>query len=184
MQSSLNSRLVLLYRSSTVSRLLIKRLVKQQSAWIWRRPFWDFIALMTRLTKIAQARKKIVQHLHRRGHVADFKVTPVLVMRWWNLLYNAIFDDKILPPKKILVKNFREVWGECHPYSKKGLVKLHINSEFLDRKQFVTILAHEMIHQWQWTNEECQGKMTHGESFKRWAPVLKKVLNLPLAESY
>ena len=137
---------------------------------------------MTQLTKIA-ARKKIVRHLRRRGHVADFKVTPVLVMRWWNLLNDALFDGKLIPPRTITVKNFRSIWGDCTPLAKKGHVHLKIASEFIDRKDFLSILAHEMIHQWQWTDVGV-GEMTHGQTFWQWEPTLKRVLNLPLAESY
>jgi hypothetical protein len=131
---------------------------------------------MKNLTKIA-ARKKITTHLKRRGHVADFKVTPVLVMRWWNLLNKAVFDDKLLPPRRIVVRAFREEWGWCQPMSKKGHVILGIHSEFMDRKQFIETLAHEMVHQWQWT---FTGTMTHGKTFREWAPILKKTLDLPL----
>jgi hypothetical protein len=134
-------------------------------------------------TKIA-ARKKIVQHLRRRGHVADFKVTPKLVMRWWNLLNKAIFDGKLLAPKKIICKAFRGDYGWCMPLSTKGHVHLGINSEFFDRKTFLAVLAHEMIHQWQWTDEEFGGRLTHGETFWRWESVLKNNLKLPLFESY
>ena len=135
---------------------------------------------MTRLTKI-EARKKIVAHIKRRGHVSDFIVTPVLVMRWWNLLNNALFDGKLQPPHKIVVKNFRDAYGWCLPMARKGKVQLGINSEFIDRKTFITILVHEMIHQWQWTEI---GEMTHGKSFWEWQGPVKRILNLPLYESY
>ena len=102
-------------------------------------------------------------------------------MRWWNLLNNALFDGKLLPPRKIVVKDFRDEYGWCLPMATKGHVQLGINSEFDDRKTFITILAHEMIHQWQWT---VIGEMTHGKTFWQWKDPLKKILNLPLYESY
>lgn len=102
-------------------------------------------------------------------------------MRWWNLLNNALFDGKLIPPKKIIVKAFRNEHGWCNPLSKQGHVQLGINSEFHDRKEFITILAHEMIHQWQWTEV---GEMTHGQTFWQWKPLLKRVFNIPLNEKY
>ncbi len=105
-------------------------------------------------------------------------------MRWWNLLNKALFDGKLLPPQKITVKNYRAVHGNCWPMAEKGHVHLQINSEFMDRKEFIAILAHEMIHQWQWTDESAKGKMTHGDTFWQWESTLKRVLNLPLAISY
>lgn len=124
-----------------------------------------------------------MQHLRRRGHVADFKVTPVLVMRWWNLLNNALFDGKLLPPRKIVCRAFRNDCGWCMPMAKKGHVQLGISSEFGDRKEFIAVLAHEMIHQWQWTVDG-GGRMTHGETFWQWEKQLKRVFNLPLHETY
>ena len=135
---------------------------------------------MTRSTKI-EARKKIVAHIKRRGHVSDFIVTPVLVMRWWNLLNKAIFDSTLTPPHKIIVRNFRDSYGWCMPMAVKGKVQLGINVEFEDRKTFLTILVHEMIHQYQWTHI---GEMTHGKTFWMWKKQIKQVLNLPLFESY
>jgi SprT-like family len=104
-------------------------------------------------------------------------------MRWWNLLNNALFDGKLLPPHKIVVRCFRGDHGWCLPMAKKGKVQLGISSEFGDRKEFLTVLAHEMIHQWQWTDDG-GGRMTHGETFWQWETTLKRVFNLPLAESY
>lgn len=148
-------------------------------------------------TKV-EARKKIVAHIKRRGHVSDFKVTPVLVMRWWNLLNNAMFDGKLVPPKKIIVKEFRSMHGWCHPMGKKGHVQIGINSEFYDRKTFLAILVHEMIHQWQWTDaaELVHGKdtmvwekpiadiMNHGKTFWQWKKPVREILDLPLNISY
>jgi hypothetical protein len=102
-------------------------------------------------------------------------------MRWWNLLNNALFDGKLIPPKKIIVKKFRDDLGRCQPLSKKGHVILGICSEFYDRAQFISILAHEMIHQYQWT---FVGEMTHGKSFWEWKEPLKTILDLPLHVSY
>jgi len=135
---------------------------------------------MTQLTKVA-ARRKIVAHLKRRGHVSDFKVTPVLVMRWWNLLNKALFDGKLTPPHKIICRTFRDDHGWCQPMAGKGQVKLGICNEFVDRKEFITILVHEMVHQWQWTEV---GEMTHGKSFWQWEKTVKRILNLPLSEKY
>lgn len=120
-------------------------------------------------------------HLKRRGHVTDFNVTPILVMRWWNLLNDALFGGKLLPPRKIIVRAFRCENGWCMPLSKKGHVHLGINSEFEDRKTFIMILVHEMIHQWQWTEV---GEMSHGKTFWQWQGLIKRTLNLPLQEAY
>lgn len=130
---------------------------------------------MTRLTKIA-ARKKIVSHLVRRGHVADFKVTPILVRRWWNLLNKAVFNGKLPSPTQIECKAYHNVWGLCI-VDQNDEFQFKINSEFLDRKAFITVLAHEMVHQYEWVT---YGRMTHGKNFFAWKPILKKQLDITL----
>ncbi len=137
---------------------------------------------MKKLTKTKiEARKKIVSHLKRRGHDSNFNVTPLLVMRWWNLLNQALFDSKLIPPRRIVVRAFRDDNGWCEPRSKKGHVNIGINSDLEDRKEFLMILAHEMVHQWQWTEV---GEMTHGKTFWQWKGPIKRILNLRLSEVY
>jgi hypothetical protein len=139
----------------------------------------------TALTKKA-ARKKIVAHLERRGHVSDFKVTPVLVARWWNLINEALFDGKLIQPHRIVVRKFRNDHGWCIPMAKKGKVILGINSDFFDRKQFICVLVHEMVHQWEWSNGfwSDNPSQQHDKSFWQWKQPIKEILNLPLYESY
>jgi hypothetical protein len=105
-------------------------------------------------------------------------------MRWWNLLNVALFDSKLIPPRKIIVKAFRNNYGWCYPLATKGHVYLGINSEFFDRKTFIAVLAHEMIHQWQWTDESAHGQTSHGKTFYQWEHTLQSTLGLSLAESY
>lgn len=105
-------------------------------------------------------------------------------MRWWNLINKALFDGKLTAPQKITVKAFRNEWGSCYPFADKGCVHLRINSEFFDRKTFLAVLVHEMVHQWQWTDEQAKGIMKHGPTFWLWEERIKKTLGLPLHISY
>lgn len=110
-------------------------------------------------------------------------------MRWWNLLNNALFDGKLITPRKIIVRGFRDSYGLCYPMKTRGDVKIGINSEFYDRKTFLMILAHEMVHQWQWTFDESItlenfDDQCHGKTFWQWKNILKRVFNIPLAEKY
>lgn len=136
------------------------------------------------LTKKA-ARKKILAHLKRRGHVSDFKVTSVLVARWWNLLNEALFDGMLIPPHKIVVRRFRDDLGWCQPMAEKGKVVLGINSEFFDRKQFICVLVHEMVHQWEWTTGNWRENLSHhGKTFWYWKRPIEEILGLPLHKTY
>lgn len=70
--------------------------------------------------------------------------------------------------------------------AKRGKIVLGINSEFFDRKQFICVLVHEMVHQWEWANGTWSDnpESQHGKYFWQWKQPIKEILNLPLSESY
>ena len=93
----------------------------------------------------------------------------------YNLLNNVIFDGKLVKPK-IEIKRLRSCWGQCvgelteedSPYCSK----IQLSNRFYNVQWFITILAHEMVHQWQWDidgvkrfNEGLEPLMSHGPSF-------------------
>ena len=130
-----------------------------------------------------QARQRIKKHLKKRGEDL-LEVTPELVMYWWHVLNNALFYGILIPPKKIHCRNFRDgtrgwiTYGWCSSKS-PDKVEIGIRRELEDRKQFMVVLVHEMVHQYELTTI---GEMGHGETFYEWAPMIKRVLNLPLSE--
>lgn len=131
--------------------------------------------------KRIQARQRIKKHIRKKGEDM-LKVTPALVLYWWHALNNALFYGMLNPPSKIHCRNFRgeEGWityGWCMPNFYD--VELGIRRQVDNRKQFLTVLAHEMVHQYEF---ETTGKMTHTETFYDWAPIIKRELNLPLTE--
>ena len=126
-----------------------------------------------------QARQRIKTHIRNKGEDL-LEITPTLVRYWWQALNIAIFDSILSPPVKIHCRNFRDgAYGWCMPYLGSNDIEMGIRRELEDRKQFLTVLAHESVHQYQWITER---RISHGQSFYAWAPMLKRVLNLPLSE--
>lgn len=134
---------------------------------------------MTNDTKTIAARKRIKTHLNKRG--ADgIDITPSFALYWWYQLNVAVFWGILYPPKKIICKNFRDgSFGWTSPVTGSYDVEMGIRREMEDRRQFLTVLVHEMVHQYEWVYHR---KMTHGQSFYEWAPLIKRELNLPLSQ--
>lgn len=111
-------------------------------------------------------------------------------MHWWNLLNAAVFDSKLSTPRKVTVKGFRDTYGLCNPYGRKrGDVHMIISNRFHDKKSFLSVLVHEMVHQWQWTfveeiNRKNFDKLCHGKTFWQWKEPVNRILDLPLQLSY
>lgn len=136
------------------------------------------------MTKRHRAREKIKKHIDKHHQGASFIVTPTTVMKWWHVLNNAVFEGKLTPPTKIICRNFRdEAYGWCQPYywstetEDRTMVEIGIRREQVDRKTFLTVLAHEMVHQWQWANKQ---RLGHGKSFDKWKPILKQTVDITL----
>lgn len=126
------------------------------------------------------ARKKIKKHLKLNGEKYNFEVTPSLVMYWWHIFNHAIFDSKLIPPQQIECRNFHDgTLGWCRGYVSNRNVKMGLRRKFTSKRVFLTVLVHEMVHQWeQLTNE----KMTHGKNFYFWKPIIQVHVGLPLSE--
>ena len=126
-----------------------------------------------------KARRKIKKHVKERGEFADFEVTPQFVLFWWHKLNSAVFDNKLSPPTSIEIRNFRDCWGWCKTYKRKPDIVIGITSDMWDRKTFLTVLVHEMVHQWEY---ETHGRMSHGKNFYGWRDRIKRNIGLPLDE--
>jgi len=126
-----------------------------------------------------KARRKIKKHVRERGEYTDFDVTPQFVLFWWHKLNSAVFNNKLTTPKNIEIRNFRDCWGWCKTYKTKPDIVLGITSNMWDRKTFLTVLVHEMVHQWE---HETYGRMSHGQNFHQWRDRIKRDIGLSLDE--
>ncbi len=126
-----------------------------------------------------QARTKVKTHIRRIGGSANFHITPQLILFWWNILNHAVFDGKLIQPRRFEIRNFRDCFGWCRGFRNSNEVVMGIRREFDDRKFFLTILSHEMVHQYE---HQMLGRMTHGQAFHAWAGRLKRTVGIHLTE--
>lgn len=130
----------------------------------------------------AQAKRKIKSHVQNKGYKNDFEVTPSFVLHWWRLLNKAMFSNKLTPPRRIEIKEFRCAgWCEgCAPVRHDcDDVIMGIRRSQYNRATFLWTLAHEMVHQWEWVELK---RMSHGESFYWWSDKVEEITGHPLQE--
>jgi hypothetical protein len=107
---------------------------------------------------------------------------------YYTLLNRYIFDNQ-LEPTQIKISRMRECWGycdDCDSDPRDPCTKIRLNDRFPCLQFFIAVLAHEMIHQYQWEVEGparmSRGKrhrFGHGKSFFRWRAKFKR-LGIPL----
>lgn len=139
--------------------------------------------------KIRATRTRIKQHVKRRGKRDDFHVTESFCLYWWHRLNEAIFDGMLTPPARFELRNFRDCLGWCMPWrpnAKKQRVVIGMSTDLWDRHEFLCILAHEMVHQWEWeiANIWEPNAAAHGAQFFSWRSKLRMRVGLPLQKTY
>ena len=91
-----------------------------------------------------------------------------------------VFNNELKMPSFRLVYT-KAFWGECQGVEGDTTrVKMKINKSFLSKRLFINTMAHEMVHQWEWLNNE---NMTHGPQFFLWRAQLEKY-NITLSRCY
>lgn len=101
-----------------------------------------------------------------------FRPTVEDVKEWFYILNEQIFGGK-LPQTKLSVKRLQEGFHAFYHYHKKSVntdTEIEMHNSFDNKKLFVEILTHEMIHHFQHTYDEPVG---HGPSFTAWRDNLK-----------
>ena len=108
---------------------------------------------------------------------------------YYKLLNRYIFGNQ-LTPTKIKIGRMRECWGYCDDCSSSPSdpkTQIHLTTKFPCLQFFIAVLAHEMIHQYQWEVEGPERALKgrrhmfgHGKSFFRWRRKFKK-LGIPLS---
>lgn len=84
------------------------------------------------------------------------------------------------------MKRFPNHWGDCNVHKsyakrcKRAPIIIRIAEDIDERTLFLSVLAHEMVHQWE---QENFGRQGHGKRFWSWEHKIKK-LGLEFDESY
>jgi len=106
------------------------------------------------------------------------EVTERKVQFWFNVINAAIFDNRLPKFHEIEIGNYKTFHALCE--CDDVTYTLKIKSKFENRKRFVEVIAHEMIHLYEWVEYQ---KMTHGKDFYEWKNKLKRY-NLDLYKNY
>ena len=135
--------------------------------------------------KQVDRRKRIKAHIRRKGEQCDFEITESFALYWWHQLNDTIFDGVLTPPVRFEIKNFRDCGGWCLPFQwnriKERRVRIGLLREYWDRKTFLIVLAHEMVHQWEWeVLADWDPNVDHGGDFFSWRNKVKYRTGLPL----
>lgn len=127
-----------------------------------------------------EARAFVKDHINSKGDKAVV-TTEALVRYWWGVLNVAVFYGKLHKPIEVEIKDIRDsfAWVTTHN-KKKGRVNLRIQSTFVSKLLFVTILLHEMVHAWEHQHHTVMG---HGKRFHAWKNRINRVTGLELKET-
>ena len=113
-------------------------------------------------------------------HDAKFRPTIQDCREIWNNINRNVFNGELKMPSFRLVYT-KAFWGECQGVlNDQTRVKMKINKSFLSKRLFINTMAHEMVHQWEWLNNE---NMTHGPQFFLWRDQLANY-NITLSRCY
>lgn len=89
---------------------------------------------------------------------------------WFRYLNRKIFGNKCGPFHSINIRSMKDCWGIAEAEwddvtNKPKTITLVMSNWFPTKSLFVTILAHEMIHNYQWKHD---GEIGHGKTFYVW----------------
>ena len=88
---------------------------------------------------------------------------------WIKTINDELFKGRLPDFHEIEIRRRHGCWAECMVYitdcGETHKYVLSLNHRMNSKKHFIQILAHEMVHLWQFMN---YGSMDHGESFKSW----------------
>ena len=108
------------------------------------------------------------------------------VVMLYRLINKTIFDNKLKMPEIEVMARCRKYWGMCYgsydtPTKNKSSCKIRMMDKWYCRQWLITVLAHEMCHQYQWDVQGIErrkiGKdpiMSHGPSFFVFRDKMKK----------
>lgn len=118
----------------------------------------------------------------------EYTTTKKDCLYWFKIINRELFEDQLPPFTHIDVRWRRNqthaFYKSLHYGSGKNReivsTQLCMNKKYPSKQFFITVLAHEMIHHFQFFNEE---RLGHGKSFTRWTKHFKQK-GLTVARAY
>jgi len=106
-------------------------------------------------------------------------ITQVQVIEWWELFNTAIFNDELKTPYEILIlEDMKDDYGWCEGYRDRYQVRFTFLTSYSSMRIFFEVLAHEMVHQWQWYTIK---RFSHGpKHFMSWREPIAKATGVKI----
>lgn len=144
------------------------------------------MALSNKLVDLMETPLPSIAEQRRR----TFRPTKRTVHKVFNLLNTHIFNGKLSHPD-FVIRALGDHWGICigseKPY-RYSTIRLH--HHYVCVQWFATVLAHEMIHQYQWDviglqriKKGEEPTISHGPTFFQFRDKLA-IYGIPLKQSY
>lgn len=124
----------------------------------------------------------ILSKIHEKG---PYRPRIKDVRLWFAVINETVFKGKLPKFRYVTVEHKKGQFASCiskiNDTTGERWCELEIDEEFKDFAFFLAVLAHEMIHAYQWTVE--QRPMSHGKFFWQWRKIFRRN-KLPLLIRY
>jgi hypothetical protein len=114
--------------------------------------------------------------LVKESKPGSFRPTINDVVFWYDNLNELVFENQLPRLTGVTFRQSKKHWAEvtCYKYkrTKELRSEVMLSNHFMSMKHFVEVVAHEMVHIWEYDNFHV---ITHGERFFAWSPKLKRL---------
>jgi len=127
-------------------------------------------------SKLAKAMMADAYFVESPKH-CPFRPTVDYVEKWFAIINKEVFSGQLRKPDKIEVRRRHKCWAETGGYvlnedgQETVVINLSINHRFKSHKHFLSVLAHECVHIYEYLTGQTMG---HGQNFLAWGPKLAK----------
>ena len=117
-----------------------------------------------------QQLSRLVRQAESLGYRNPVRADHRMVSQIYESINRAVFGSALKRPK-LIIGTYPDMWGECqghhrgHRHGETYTKCIRINRDWPNMKKLINVIAHEMVHQWEW---ERLGVMTHGINFWAW----------------
>lgn len=112
------------------------------------------------------------RYISRADKKQPFTPSPRQLSRAYGIINRCLFNGQLKRPK-LQIKHLPDAYGMCYGILDDGkppkidpkCSRIVMHTKFKSRRQFIEVLAHEMVHQYQC---EFLNKLDHGKTFWAW----------------
>jgi len=117
-----------------------------------------------------QQLSRLVKQADSLGYRTPVRASHQMVIQIYDSINRAVFGSSLTRPR-LIINDYPDMWGECrgarrgHRHGEHYVKCIRINRNWPNMKKLINVVAHEMVHQWEW---ERLGSMDHGANFWSW----------------